>query len=161
MSAPRTKGWYWPYLLGGLLGLVVVINLVFVYIATNDPSFAVEKDYYRKALAWDRTMAQQGANEALGWRLDLAVAPALGSAAVLAVTLVDRDGAPIDSASVSVEAFHTARAAGILAGTLAETPEHRYETTLPMRRPGLWEFRFRVTRGSDVFTRVLRQDVDL
>jgi hypothetical protein len=30
---------------------------------------------------------------------------------------------------------------------------------MPLARPGLWEFRLRVTRGADVFTATLMRDV--
>ena len=42
-------------------------NIAFVVITSRDASFAVEPNYYAKALAWDQTMAQQARNEALGW----------------------------------------------------------------------------------------------
>ena len=37
-------------------------NVGLMLVATSDASFAVEPDYYQKALAWDETMAQAARN---------------------------------------------------------------------------------------------------
>ena len=52
------RGWGWPVFLVGLLVAGVGVNLVLLVAATGDPSFAVERDYYRKGMEWDRTLAQ-------------------------------------------------------------------------------------------------------
>ena len=36
-------------------------------IATRDPGFALERDYYQKAVNYDRVIAQRGENARLGW----------------------------------------------------------------------------------------------
>jgi hypothetical protein len=52
---------------------------------------------------------------------------------------------------VAVETFANARRDDILTATVRPAATG-YVTTLPMRRDGLWEFRFTVTRGDDLFT---------
>lgn len=156
----KRRGWYWPWLLVGLLGALCGINLAMVYIATSDPSFAVEDDYYGKALRWDQSMAQTRANEALGWHATLDVGRLAPGGTDLSVALTDRDGRPLDGASITVDAFHNARAGHVLSASFAATATPgTLAARLPMRRPGLWEFRLRVTRGGDVYTRVVQKDV--
>ncbi|MCZ7582337.1 MAG: FixH family protein [Deltaproteobacteria bacterium] len=153
--------WFWPGLVVGLLALSVAINLVAMLVATDDPSHAIEADYYEKALAWDEAMAQERHNGALGWRLKADVFPSAsqaGSANVI-VALSDRGDGPIAGASVTVETFHNARAGKILAGALKETEPGRYAAALPMHRDGWWELRFRVESGGDVFTDVKTMDL--
>ena len=41
-------------------------GLLLVLSAASDPSYAVEEDYYQKALAWDEKRAQYHTNEVLG-----------------------------------------------------------------------------------------------
>ena len=53
-----TKGWYWPVVIVSLLVGGAAANIGFMIVANRDPTFAVEPDYYRKAVDWDRTMAQ-------------------------------------------------------------------------------------------------------
>lgn len=154
------KGWQWPWMLAGLLAAGVAANVYFMFRAVSDPSFAVEPDYYAKALAWDAHQAQAEENAELGWRVALAVATAdrgTGRARVVA-TLADRDGRLVSGLIVGLTAFHNARASQVVTATLAETAEHAYAADIPVTRPGLWEFRVTAARGRERFTAVLDQD---
>jgi len=154
----RSSGWYWPVGLAALLVVSAGANIALVVITARDASFAVEPNYYAKALAWDETMAQQARNEALGWSLDLRVEPTGGRDAMAVVArLADRAGAPIAGARIAIEARHNARANRVLTAAL-EPRGPGYMATMPLARPGLWEFRARVTRGADVFTAILMRD---
>ncbi|HKZ05559.1 MAG TPA: FixH family protein [Methylomirabilota bacterium] len=153
------RGWLWPLGLALALALSAGGNVAFMVLASRDASFAVEPDYYRKALEWDRTMAQASANRALGWMAAVdGPAPAPGGRR-LVVRLIDRDGGPVDGARMTVEARHGARAAEVVHGLLAGTGQGRYAAELPLGRVGLWELRLRAERGAQVFTQ--RLEVDL
>jgi nitrogen fixation protein FixH len=156
------KGWYWPLVIVGLLLGSIVANLGLMVLASNDRSFAVEKDYYRKALAWDETMAQERRNAELGWSLEATLAPAAGSThhARLDVTVRDASARPIEGARVTVEALQSARASQVFPATLSPRGDGRYAATLPSSRHGLWELRFRIERGGDIFTAVVARDLD-
>jgi nitrogen fixation protein FixH len=153
-------GRYWPFLLVGLLASGVGANLYFLARALDDPSFAVEPDYYAKAVAWDAHQAQARTNAVLGWRLLIDVAGADPSTGLARVTarLTDRNGSPVTGATLGMEAFHNARAADVLKATLRETAGHDYAADLSIRKPGLWEFRVVAARGKDTFTAVVDQD---
>jgi len=148
------KGSLWPWIIAGALALHVVASLVVVFVATSNPSYAVEEDYYQKALHWNDKRAQDRTNEELGWILNLTVRPAetLGEEPTLEVHLADAGGEPIDGAVVAVETFHNARADDILRAGLDPVGEGVYRTTLPMRHNGRWELRFTVDQGGDHFT---------
>jgi len=134
--------------------VVFFSGLATVFVATTNPSYAVEEDYYEKALHWDEKRAQDRRNIELGWRIEIEVAPpdAAGGPASLVSVLTAADGGPIDGATVTVEAFHNARAGNILRATLAGRGAGRYAAELPMRWSGVWEFRFVAERGSERFT---------
>jgi len=144
----------WPAFVAGALALQVVASLATIYLATSNPSYAVEDDYYRKALDWDAKRAQDRHNLELGWQLRFEVEPATLSSdqAVLSVTLSDPGGAPVDDALVAVDAFHNARADQILQGRLEGLGGGRYAASLPISRRGVWEFRFVAERGGDRYT---------
>jgi len=143
---------FWPAVIAGALTLHVLAMAAMVYVATSNDSYAVEPDYYAKALAWDERRAQERHNAELGWRLDFAVVPAdPGADPVLRASLVDADGAPVTGARVAVEAFANIRRDDVLTATLAPSPDG-YEIAMPMRGNGRWEFRFEVTRNQEVFT---------
>jgi nitrogen fixation protein FixH len=141
----------------------VVSSLATIYLATANPSYAVEKDYYQKGLRWDERIAQDRRNQVLGWEIVFDVSPpsAFGDRPKLSVTLTDRDGDRMSYASISVEAFHNARSNDILEATLASDSKDVYSAQLPMRRSGVWEFRFRVERADNVFTHVVRRHLIL
>ena len=145
-------GAVWPFIIAGALGLHVVGSMVMVYFATSNETYAVEPDYYQKALAWDDRRAQDRHNTELGWTLEYTVEPVqAGQDPIMRAELTNLDGEPITDASISVEAFANARRDDVLTADLVET-ESGYQTTLPMRRNGLWEFRFTVTRDDELFT---------
>ncbi|MEL6544011.1 MAG: FixH family protein [Myxococcota bacterium] len=67
----KANGNHWPWLLAGLLLSGVAMNIAMVLRASNDPSFAVEEDYYQKAVNWDEYREQLRKSEALGWQFTL------------------------------------------------------------------------------------------
>jgi hypothetical protein len=153
----------WPALIVGALVIHVVASLVTVFIATSDPSYAVEEDYYQKALAWDERRAQEGHNRELGWQLDVEVAPppAAGSDPTLVVRLADGNGQPLDGARIAVAAFHNARAGQTLRAEPAAVGAGAYACPLAMHRSGVWELRFTVGRDGERFTRTVRRHLNL
>lgn len=156
---PRSS-WGWPLGLAMALVASAALNVGFAIVASRDASFAVEPDYYRKGLEWDRTMAQEDANRALGWVLALRAEPAADPGRLRLVAILrDRAGAPVSGALVTLEARHGARAADIVRGTLAEAAGDRYAADLPLRRAGLWELRLTARRGGEVFTQRIATDL--
>ena len=147
-------GSWWPPIIAGALAFHVISSLVVVYVATSDPSYAVEDDYYQKAVAWDEKRAQDRLNQDLGWLLEFSVTPPEkpGDQPVLELTLLDADGGPLAGAAVSVEAFHNARGDDIIRDVLTDAGDGVYRASLPMRRNGRWELRFTVDFDGNHFT---------
>lgn len=156
MKKPRL----FPGIVFGLLGLNAAVVGITLYLAHSDRSFAVEPDYYQKAMAWDSAAAQRERSAALGWTASLTVGDPTSAGRVITLTLTDRSGAPIQEADASIIAFHNARAADHFTANLrpTETPG-RYAAALPLERPGLWEFRISAARGQDSFATVIRRDL--
>ena len=153
----------WPAFIAGALALQVLASLVTIYLATGNPSYAVEDDYYQKALDWDAKRAQDRRNLELGWTLRFEVEPAPSTVdqAVLSVVLDDAADASIGGASLTVEAFHNARADDILRATLDDRGDGRYAGALPITRRGLWEFRFVADLGDDRFSHIETRSLTL
>ncbi len=152
-------GTRWAMAIGGLLTIPVVANFGLMALAKSDASFAVEGDYYRRAVAWDATRAAEARGLALGWSVSLATT----ADGRLRATVTDRDGLPLDDASVSVEAFHNARAGEKHQATLrtdhANAGDHTYVGALPMTRSGVWVLRVTVDRAGERFETTVRRDV--
>ncbi len=151
----------WPLFIIGLLVLQVGLGIFFFLKATSDPSFAVEEDYYQKAVNWEVKQAQDRKNAELGWTLHHSIGAIDDDQATRTLTaeLSGRDSSPITGAKVRVETFHNVRAADILRAELEESTPGQYEVQLPMLRPGLWEIRFTAELGSERFTHTARAHV--
>lgn len=150
------RGLGWPIGVAAILAITVGANIWVAVVAGDDPSFAIEPNYYAKAVTWDSTMAQARENARLGWRL----VPTLGAfhrdiGAQLDVRLLDSAGAPIHGAVVKVYALYNARAEQIYEATLSPA-DSAYSARIPVEHVGEWELRFEVTQGGRRFTSTSR-----
>jgi nitrogen fixation protein FixH len=145
-------GRWWPLAIGFVLVLTVLANVAVYWTANHDPSFAVEPDYYRRAVEWDSTVAHERRSAALGWRVDARLSPPEGGQATLHVQLRSRDGAPLDSADVRAEASHNARGAELFEVRLVEDGAGEYAGSIPSTRQGLWRVELSAVHGTDDFT---------
>jgi nitrogen fixation protein FixH len=159
MSPLLRRDRIWPAIIVTLLLGNVTLGVVLMRVASGDPHFAVEPDYYRRAVGWDSTQAQARQNLALGWQLVPALGAVGGGDPLLTLVLRDASGAPLDGASVSVEARAVAHASDVLAANLLPTgTPGTYAADLPVAREGLWEVRAVAIRGEDQLTAQLRLD---
>lgn len=142
----------WPLALGAVLGITVLANIWLLWAANDDQHLAFEPDYYRKAVAWDSTVAQGERSRALGWTATVA----LGTDGHLTVQLADTAGSPVDDALVAVEVIPVAHANRGETASLQATAPGRAETDIRLVYPGLHELRVTARRGGDRFTTTVR-----
>lgn len=150
----------WVGIIVGILGLNLLIYGVVIVVTMTDPTFALEPDYERQAADWDSVQRQRAMNQKLGWRVELktTAGPRRGERTVK-VTLLDRDGASLDGADISLSAFHNARASVILESDLVSEGDGVYTSVMPLRRSGIWEFRLTAERKGQVFTAKIRKSL--
>lgn len=144
----------WPLIIFGFLGLSVGMNVYLIYMASTDDSFAVEKDYYRKAVEWDETQAERARSKALGWTARLETGPAF-----LRIELRDQAGQPIEDAWVEVEAFPNVRADEIVTGQMKAIGPGAYELKGAFQPAGIWEVRLRVEVEEDRFVKTFQSEI--
>lgn len=153
-AGTTSRGRVWPMIVVGLLVTQVGLCAVAVYLANADGSFAVEPDYYEKALRWNEVADQARANERLGWRTETAIVRAEpASEPELRVRLRNADDAALDGAAVEAEIFHHASSGTRFTLDLAPRGDGLYAAPVPEPRHGLWEVRLTVKRGPERFTR--------
>ena len=144
------------FVLLGFNGCMVATTL---YLANSDRSFAVEPEYDRKALAWDQTAAQRARSRELNWGVELQVGGVGVLGRYLALRLSDSKGGPVHGATVSMVAFHSARAAQRYSLDFKEQSEGEYVASIPVERPGLWHFELLARSGTDMFTGTLERSI--
>lgn len=157
-GAPRSRGLFWAALPVILLGASLLGVGTMVAIAARDPGFALERNYYERAVHWDRQREQEETNERLGYAVTLGLETARDGVE-LELALADRGHVPLLGAEVKVEAFANARAGERRFLTLTPAAGGRYRASLGRARAGLWEFRFDVRAGGEHFTGTRRLDV--
>ncbi len=147
----------WPIGVVVALAVNVAANVVIIRAANQPQSEVVESDYYRKAVAWDSTLAERDRSAALGWRVDASMVRLAPGRARVAVTLADSSGAPLTGADVTVTAIHNRSAASPVTAHLAADAAG-YAAELPLVHSGLWELRLTVKRGAERYETSLRRE---
>lgn len=142
----------WPLALAAVLALTVIANIWLLWAANDDQHLAFEPDYYRKAVAWDSTVAQGERSRALGWTATVA----LGTDGHLTVQLADTAGNPVDSALVAVEVIPVAYANRAETTSLQAASPGRTEAHIRLVYPGLHELRVTALRDRERFTTTVR-----
>lgn len=153
------RGMGWPIGIFVVLGLTVAANIWVMRVANDDPSFAIEPDYYQRAVRFDSTMATERQSAALGWTASSSLVTVNANGATVTVTLRDAQQQPIVGATVRVAALANARANTILSANLTESAPGQYSAPLAAQRPGQWEVRVDATRGTDHFVASTRTDL--
>jgi nitrogen fixation protein FixH len=155
---PRER--IWPTIVVVALAGNVALGITLARIAGSDPSFAVEPDYYAKAVAWDSVQAQRDRNRELGWQVTPRLGPVTeGATAELTLGVADRDGAPLLGATLTVEAMPVVQASHVVTATLTDRDgTGAYRAPVAVDRAGLWELRLTAVRGAERFTANLRLD---
>ena len=151
-------GMMWPVAIVSVLAITVAANVVLI-VAANDPKASVvEPDYYRKAVAFDSTMAERAADLKLGWRMEARLGAPGTDGTRLETHLTDASGVALDGALVNVVAVHNLDAGHPVNAALLGTGAGRYAAKLPLTHEGRWELRFAVQRGAQRFSADLHQD---
>lgn len=155
------SGRFWAWVPATLLGAMLLGLGTMAYVAIDDPSFALEPNYYDKAVHWDRSQAEAKDSQALGLRLSLLQPPEVSAQGEVQLLLEvrDRQDLPVQGAAVELEAFPNAFAARLHRISLQEASPGVYRARLSQGVSGLWELRFKITQGASRFRQVLRVDV--
>lgn len=148
----------WPAAIVAVLAVTVAANVVLLIQAGDPTAAGIEPDYYRRAVAWDSTMAQERENAALGWRLAAELGRPMPKGTPLVVRLTDPTGRPLAGATIEVEAIHNRAAGDPVRAKVHPAPNGEYAAILPLARRGLWELRFTIERAGQRFTTRLRRE---
>ena len=144
----------WPWGLVAMVTALVCVDVTMLVLASGDPSFAVATVDGDPSEAWNARRRQEARNEALGWDAQLDVDLPAGASPVAVLRLLDAAGNPVIDATVSLTAFHHARAADRVKTVLlavAEAPG-TYRGSIRIAREGRWAFEIDCAAGDERFT---------
>lgn len=129
----RITGWHVLAAVVGFFGIIIAVDVTFLMAAYRSYPGQVSVTPYEDGLAYNKHMAQQRAQEALGWRAAVAANPN-----AVIVQVVDRQGAPVEGLKVSGLLSRPATEVGRLSLSFVETSPGRYAARV---RPsaGAWD----------------------
>ncbi len=154
------RGWQWPLLVVALLAIPVAAHAFLIAKALRDPGLAVERDYYKRAVAWDAEMAQQRDNGTLAWQVSVEPGPLQPTGTTATVRALDSRGQPLPNATVRVRARHNARPAETAEATALTDIQGRATVALVgLQSTGLHAFGVEVAAGPVRFTATRRRDI--
>ena len=130
-------------------------------VATRDPHFATEPDYYKKAISWDQTQTQAAINQRLGYVVELPSVVTFDTQkhATLDLTLRDHLGQPVTGARLTADAFANAYSGQLVHATFEEQSAGHYRAKLTVTHPGQWVFAIVGSSEGERFTADLRADL--
>ena len=155
----RTSGKLWAWVPALLLGSMLSGLGTLTYIALDDPHFALEPNYYDKAVHWDRARAAAQRSRETGLSVEVAPLVEHDGVASIVLELRDREHRPVAGAALLLEAFPNAYANRVERLRLREVSPGTYAGELHGAVPGLWELRLTATSATSHFEQVLRRDV--
>jgi hypothetical protein len=160
-ATPSRAGAIWAWVPALLLGAMLLGLGSLTYLAVDDPNFALESNYYDKAVHWDQSQQQARNSQALGLKLALSAPLVLSKTGNVTVQLsvTDRQALSVSGANVALDAFPNAYADRVQRVSLREVRPGLYVGELAPGVRGLWELRVVVQRAALRYTQVLRADV--
>lgn len=132
--------WVPMLFIGGFL-VVIGVNATLIIFAQRSFSGLETASPYERGLDYNRTLAADTAQKALGWQYHATISNAIGGTRTLEVTLADRDGHALDG--LVLEAFLVRPSNDGLDLAIVPQPAGagRYVTTFALPAPGQWELR--------------------
>jgi FixH len=130
-------------------------------VAVVDPNFALEPDYYQKAIHWDQVQVQAANNQRLGYTFSAPAALTLDhhGRASFELRITARDGHSVTGARVAATGFANAYSEDASPLQFSELSPGVYRAPIRARHAGLWEFRISMDSGADHATSILRCDL--
>lgn len=131
---------YWiPAVFVGAMLLVIAVNIVMVFFATSTfPGLDTDKAYVQ-GLAYNETLKEAAASEALGWQAKAEIA----EGGDLILSLQNAEGQPVTGMDLRGQMVRTATTSmdRVITFTPAMGQPGRYLAALDLPANGLWELR--------------------
>lgn len=128
-----------PWMFVGFFGVVVLANGIMIAFALETFTGVTTDHAYEEGLAYNKTLAAARAQEKLGWKVAIDLAAPTHEHARLAVTLTDRDGAPLSGAQITARFIRPTTDGFDSQARLSEAGAGRYEAETGLALPGQWD----------------------
>ncbi len=110
----------------GFFGAMVIANSFLVYFALSTFSGLDSQNSYETGLAFQRGIIKASAQNALGWKVDVAVTPAAGGMTTFSFAVHDKEGQAVDGLKPVITLNHAATSRLDQAVAVTETGNGTY-----------------------------------
>ena len=149
---PKSRRSAWmPWLFVGGLGIVVIVNAVLIFFASTSATGLVVSNPYEKGIAFNRQLARERAEVALGWRL----AASFQNGAIDA-TLTDEGGHPLSDAVVTALFIRPIEGGGPPPLTLNTVAPGKFHGAIVLPRSGQWDVTLKAAAGDRSVVETIR-----
>ncbi|TNE62538.1 MAG: hypothetical protein EP335_11910 [Alphaproteobacteria bacterium] len=115
----------------------IVVDAVFVYIATTTHTGVVTDHAYKEGISYNETVAASDAQDRLGWQGTVR----LDGVAGFSFRLADKAGKPLSGAKVQASFMRPTSDGKDFTAELVETEAGLYEAAVAFPLPGVWDAR--------------------
>ena len=145
VARAQVRGWHILTAILGFFGVIIAVNAVFIVLAVQSfPGEDVRRSYLQ-GLHYNDTLAERRAQAALGWRA-VALLTEQSDGAAIEIVLRNRDGAPVDDASLEASLQWPTAARRDRALAFEAAGNGRYVAHVGDVTPGRWRLRGRAER---------------
>jgi nitrogen fixation protein FixH len=148
----RRPGWWFPFIYVGAFGVVLAVNLVFMFSAVHTFTGLSTEQAYEKGLRYNEEIAAAKRQQTLGWTVTTEVrAKEPGETAFhgadIIVTFQDKDGKPVTGLSGNAEFVRPTSEGHDSSAALSEQGQGRYLVSAALPLGGQWDFAMTARRG--------------
>lgn len=153
-----------PWVLGLLTFLVVFLsaNAVFIYLAFSDRPNLVVDNYYERGKEYQKKLAGQQQQEALGWtgNLMLPGSTRVNQPAVFETQILGENARAVELDSVKIFAYRPSDMDKDFKAEMQPVGIGRYQAELTFKYPGNWDLIVEAKQGDDEYLITRRIYID-
>lgn len=151
-AAGRRPGWWYPFIYVGVFGVVLAVNLIFMFSAIHTFSGLATEQAYDKGLKYNEEIDAARQQKELGWAVTSEVRTDEGGKSAdhradIVVTFLDRDGKPVTGLTAQAQFVRPTSEGHDRSASFAEQGQGRYIVATALPLGGQWDMTVTAQRG--------------
>jgi len=146
-QGPVIRGKHVLFGMLAMFGLIIAVNLVFVWLAVGTFTGVTTENPYKEGLAYNQVLAAREAQRDLGWQGSVTYDREENGRRQIAVSLSDRDGNPLSDLSLEGSLRRPTHAGADQPLHWRESAAGRYTAEVSLPEPGNWDLAVRARDG--------------
>lgn len=153
---PPTRDSWIPWLFVAGFAIVIPVNGILIYFAVSSFTGLQTDGHYQRGLQYNEVLADQRAQDSLGWTVEIDFQETDGESARLSVQASGKAGTPLNGASVTVRLVRPVQAGHDMNLTLAAAGDGLYAADIKLPLRGQWDIQARINHPSGNYSTAKR-----